>query len=161
MDVRQTDFQDSLDRGMGGACHISGTAEALACPQRVVAFARSMGFDETTCAKLHIAASELCTNVLRHGVRGLLSYAMVSSPEPGILVVAEDEGPGFDDIELARRDGVSRGVDLGVHVAPARRQSLGSGLGAIERLTHGMEVENLPGGGARIAFFAALRKRGR
>lgn len=156
MRVQDTDYQDSLDRGLGGTCHISGSAEALACPQNVAAFARMIGFEQAACTRIHIAASELCTNILRHGVKGSISYALVTKPRYGLLMVAQDEGPGFDDIDLARKDGVSRGVLLDDEVLPNDRESLGSGLGAVERMTHNMGVENLPAGGARIVAFVEM-----
>lgn len=159
--MQETDFEDSLARGLGGTCHISGSAESLACPQHVAAFARMIGFEQADCTKIHIAAAELCTNVLRHGVQGSISYALITKPRHGLLLVTQDEGPGFDDIDFARKDGVSKGVLLDDEILPSQRESLGSGLGAVERMTHLMQVENLPGGGARVVAFVELEERQR
>ena len=39
----------------------------------------------------------------------------------GILIVAEDEGPGIPDIELAMRDGYSTAKSLGVGLPGTKR----------------------------------------
>lgn len=137
-----------------GLCTVNAPADAHACPIRIAETAETVGFSERGIAELKIVTSELCTNILKHGGRGVVRYWSVRDPDVGIVIVAEDDGPGFEDIGLARRDGVSRGVNLD-SLPAARRDGLGSGLGAIERLADSVELENRPEGGARIVVFKA------
>lgn len=135
-------------------CVVSTHLEALACPAHIAKIARQHGFDDRSCAELQIIASEICTNIVRHGERGVIRYW--TTPDPGIIVVAEDEGPGIHDIEYARRDGWSRG-DWLANAENIRREGLGTGLGTLERLADHVEITNLDGGGARVAVFKSAK----
>jgi anti-sigma regulatory factor (Ser/Thr protein kinase) len=62
-------------------------------------------------------------------------------------VIARDVGPPFHDLELALRDGYN---DRGP-IDPAtllRRGGLGTGLGAVQRLTDSLDVIYVSGGKA-------------
>lgn len=139
-------------------CHIDSSVEATACPIKIGSLAREMGFGPRSAAEVEIIASELATNVLRHGHKGTVLAEIVFSPRTGILLTALDEGPGFSDIDNARRDGVSRGRVLSAEVRLQPRDGLGSGLGALERLADSVEIANLEGGGSRVVVFKALRQ---
>ncbi len=137
---------------------VASPVDAIACPAKVADFARASGFGPIGTTELQIAVSEMCTNILRHGMRGWITFSAVSGEEPGIVVIAEDEGPGFEDVDLARRDGISRGRTLVPSVTPSKRGGLGSGLGALERLADSVEISNRTSGGARVVVFKRLRR---
>lgn len=106
--------------------------------------ATQIGFSRTAGQELAIVVSELCTNILKYGVKGELGLARVDDPTAGvgIEIVAEDEGPPLADLELALRDGWG---DRGpIDPAHLRRGGIGAGLGAIRRLTDRFEYR--PGG---------------
>lgn len=129
--------------------HVRSSLEALTWPYRCAVLAQSHGFAPRAIREIEIAAAELAANTLRHGGGGML-YANVSNEsDPVFEMIAEDEGPGFNDIELALQDGVSRGVVLHKEV-PTFRSSLGAGLGAIQRLTDELFIMNRPEGGAYV-----------
>lgn len=139
-------------------CKIRSWAEAIACPKKVESLARSAGFGKRSAMELEIATSELATNILHHGVSGSITAQVVDAPIPGIVLTAEDEGPGIYDIEHARQDGVSKGKVLSEEVPPPVRESLGSGLGALERLMDSVDIANAEGGGSRIVAFKAAKQ---
>ena len=58
----------------------------------------------------------------------------------GILIVAEDDGPGIPDTELALRDGYSTGRSLGV------------GLPGAKRVMDEFELVSAPGKGTTITM---------
>lgn len=130
--------------------HVTSRAEAFACSTGVLHFARKLGFKPRAAHELEIIASELATNVLYHGHGGTVSVRAIGEPFAGIEITAEDDGSGFDDIESALKDGFSRGKDLTSEVPPTRRDSLGAGLGAVERLADTLEIGNRDEGGARV-----------
>jgi len=132
-------------------------ADALASHTACAAFARELGAGERAAHEIEIAAAELATNLLRHGGGGTLVARAIAEPEPGIELVARDEGPGFSDIESARRDGFSQGRDLVTEVPPTARSGLGAGLGAVERLMDELRIENREGGGATVTATKRLR----
>lgn len=135
---------------------VSTRGEALACSSAAIAFARSLGFKPRAAHEIEIITSELATNVLYHGHGGTLEVRAVDTPHSGIEIIAEDNGPGFDDIGTALKDGFSRGRHLVTEVPPTRRDSLGAGLGAVERLADALGIENRAEGGARVVAFKRL-----
>lgn len=79
------------------------------------------GFDETDRGRVGLAATEIATNVLRHGQGGRITLSLVhGKASPGVEICGIDHGPGFS---LARclPDGYSTAG------------SQGQGLGAIAR----------------------------
>lgn len=115
----------------------------------VLRLAREIGFSTTASHELAIVVSELCTNILKYGVRGEIELHRVedASAGPSLTIVAFDEGPPLASLEAAMRDGWG---DRGpIDPAMLRRGGIGAGLGAVQRMTD--RFEYLPDG-ARKAF---------
>jgi anti-sigma regulatory factor (Ser/Thr protein kinase) len=110
--------------------------------EAVGALAVKLGFQRRERGELLIVVSELCTNIVKYGVRGSLDI------EPhvdavygvGIAIVAHDVGPAFRDFKMALQDGCDdQGpIDPGVLM---KRGGLGIGLGAVRRLTDSLSIE--------------------
>ena len=111
--------------------------------QEVRATASQLGFEPRACQELAIVVSELGTNILKYGVRGAVTIEATDDDErgSGLCITAEDEGPGIADFEMAIRDGhaTSGPIDPANYL---HRQGIGSGLGAILRLSDEMTYEN-------------------
>jgi len=127
---------------------ISDPSHIAEARRGAVAVATSFGFDETHAGRVAIVATELATNVLRHGERGEL---LVSSYEDesgsGVELIALDKGRGIADLAAAFRDGYSSAG------------SSGHGLGAIRRQSKTMEVASWPGVGTAILARIDLQPR--
>lgn len=101
--------------------------------------AATFGFDETQRGRVAIVATELATNIVRHGGGGEMLIGTYDDPTgAGIELIALDKGRGIANLEECLRDGVSSAG------------SSGHGLGAIRRQTHVMEVASWPGLGTAI-----------
>ncbi|SRR5579871_622501 len=101
--------------------------------------AHCAGMGETDCGRVSIIATELASNVIRHGQGGeILLGAAADQTRPAIELIAIDRGPGIRDLGRCMTDGYSSGA------------SLGQGLGAIGRLSDAMDVYSGPGRGAAI-----------
>jgi anti-sigma regulatory factor (Ser/Thr protein kinase) len=127
-------------------------ASASLARQITRAEAAGIGLDPTAIEGLVIAASELVTNQLRHGRRGMFAvHAVARGPVPGIEVVTADLGPGIAD---------PRGALAGP--GPSAR-SLGAGLSAARRLVDEMDVDVRWGQGTlvRVRSFAERLPRRR
>ena len=115
--------------------------------RRAERLARDLGFSRPDASIVTVVVSELGYNVVRHGVRGSIVLSSHASDEhgPGLCVEASDEGPAIPDIQLAIRDGHDRTGPIDPMLL-YRRAGIGSGLGAIVRLTHEFRYERTPVG---------------
>jgi serine/threonine-protein kinase RsbT len=124
--------------------------EALAVPIRTEAdivsarqtgrrMAAELGFSASQLTMIATAISELARNVVNYAGSGeVLLELCDNGARRGILVVARDDGPGIDDVELAMQDGFSTG------------RSLGLGLPGARRLMDEFEIVSEPGRGTTV-----------
>ncbi|MEU6547737.1 ATP-binding SpoIIE family protein phosphatase [Streptomyces sp. NPDC046859] len=110
---------------------------------------------EDRLAAAELVATELATNLLKHGGGGRVLLDLVDPPAPAygdddlrlVQIVAFDHGPGIADVETALRDGFST------------TDSLGAGLGTCRRTADGFGLHSVPGRGtvamARIGHRSA------
>ena len=69
-----------------------------------------------------LAISEIARNIVTYAQRGKVSVSRLEeSGRRGVQVVAQDEGPGIADVELAMRDGYSTAKSLGLGLPGAKR----------------------------------------
>lgn len=114
---------------------IDDPVQAVEARRLAVALAQAAGCDETACGAVAIIATELATNLARHGRSGeLLLRALRETAVPGVELLAVDRGPGIADLGRALSDGFSTGG------------TAGEGLGAIRRLAHAFDIHSDPAG---------------
>lgn len=113
-----------------------------AARQAALRCARALGFASAAGQEVAIVASELAWNVLTHGGGGSLEVVAVEDARRGVGVElrADDEGAPIADLALAVRDGHS---DTGRLTAAELigRRGIGSGLGAVVRLSDEFRYE--------------------
>ncbi len=119
-----------------------------------------MGFELPARGQLATAVSEAATNMLEYARGGLLVPMAIDDPASGVESRAMDDGPGFTDITLALRDGVSEGHERSLADDLRDFRGLGLGLGAIQRLTDELWIGNRPAGGALVRARKYLRGPG-
>jgi anti-sigma regulatory factor (Ser/Thr protein kinase) len=103
-------------------------------------FASEIGFHREVIEELVVVVSELASNILKYGRRGRLEISSIAREEGlrGVMIVAEDETPPFDLIGSIRD-----GYDAHGKLDPALvygRKGIGAGLGAVARLSDGVEL---------------------
>ena len=104
-----------------------------------VALAQGLGFGEEDAGRVAIVATELATNLFKHGTGGeLLVGSYDDGGSGGVECLALDKGPGMTDVRASMRDGQST---VG---------SAGTGLGAIKRGSHLVDIYSRPGFGTAI-----------
>lgn len=81
------------------------------------------GLSGAALEALATAVTEVARNIVIHAGSGELVIEAIStnSPERGLMVIAQDTGPGIADIERAMRDGHSTAGGLGLGLPGARR----------------------------------------
>lgn len=101
--------------------------------------AMSVGFQEQDIGRVAIVATELATNLVRHGGGGELLVAGYDDALGRRLdLTALDKGPGLADLASCLRDGFSTGG------------SPGNGLGAVTRQADAFDIFTRVGGGTAI-----------
>ena len=87
------------------------------------------------------AISEVARNIISYAVCGeILLSLIIKNGRHGLVVVAQDEGPGIADIGQAMTDGFSTG------------RSLGLGLPGARRLMDEFEIVSKPGEGTTVTM---------
>lgn len=119
---------------------IHSDSDIVSARQKGRELARTLGFSAGQLALIATAISELARNILLYAHSGTVALSRLEE-EPGLtglLLVAEDSGPGIEDISRAMQDGFST------------RQGLGLGLPGVKRIMDRFELSSTPGQGTRV-----------
>jgi len=121
---------------------IESDADVVTARQRARELAGKMDLTSTDQTLLATAISEVARNITTYAVRGEVVLRLIrdDNGRRGIQVVARDEGPGIDDIELAMQDGYTSGEGLGL------------GLPGARRLVDEFVIESAPGKGTTVTL---------
>jgi serine/threonine-protein kinase RsbT len=114
-------------------------ADVVTARQEARTMGAELGFSSTDLTLLATAISEIARNITTYAGEGEVALRVLNDgARTGIEVVASDDGPGIDDVELAMQDGFTTGNGLGL------------GLPGTRRLVDEFELETQPGGGTRV-----------
>jgi anti-sigma regulatory factor (Ser/Thr protein kinase) len=114
----------------------------------VALIGHSVGLTAEFVAQVCLITTELCTNILKYAIRGVVTVSTHESDGVvrGVDIVAIDKGPGIANVEAAFRDGFSTGGSLGL------------GLGTVRRAAAVFDLHTGPGQGAAIFVRMADKK---
>jgi len=109
--------------------------------------ARQIGFNEVEQARITTALSELARNIVLYAGNGTIKmWESRARGRKSICILAEDKGPGIQDIKMAMRDGFST------------CKGLGAGLPGVKRLVDKFFINSKPGHGCFIAIEKFLKR---
>jgi anti-sigma regulatory factor (Ser/Thr protein kinase) len=118
---------------------LSEPSQAGEARRAAVACAEQLGLNETERGAVAIAATEMATNVLKHARNGqILCQALGANGRRGLRLISLDHGPGIRNLTAALEDGFSTAG------------TVGSGLGALQRLSSRFDVYTVPDHGTCI-----------
>jgi anti-sigma regulatory factor (Ser/Thr protein kinase) len=101
--------------------------------------AARQGFGATDSGKVALVATELATNILKHGNGGeILVGPFGEGTDGGIELIALDKGPGIANVAASLADGYSTAG------------TAGKGLGAVARQSHFVDIASWPGTGTAV-----------
>jgi serine/threonine-protein kinase RsbT len=104
------------------AVAIEREADIVAARQAGRMLAAELGFSSTDQTLIATAISEVARNIVVYAQRGEVVLERVEEAgKIGIVVLARDQGPGIENLELAMRDGFSTKQSLGLGLPGARR----------------------------------------
>lgn len=114
--------------------------------RRATDIARRQGFGDVDSGRVALVATELATNLIKHGAGGeILVGPFGEEQDGGIELIALDKGPGISNVAASLADGYSTAG------------TAGKGLGAVVRQSHFVDVASWPGIGTAVL---ARLKRG-
>jgi anti-sigma regulatory factor (Ser/Thr protein kinase) len=129
-------------------CPIGREVDVYVAIGRGRELAASLGFDDIDRTRIEIVILELTRNILVHAGKGELRLETVDEAgRRGMIVLAQDSGPGIADIALAMRDGYSTA------------QTLGAGLPGVQRLMDEFMIESKVGAGTTVRAVKWLGKQ--
>ena len=101
---------------------IAADLDVVRARQEVRELAASAGFSAGDQTVIAAAISEIARNILMYARTGTISARLERNGDrEGIVMVAEDHGPGIADIRRAIQDGFSTSGGLGLGLPGARR----------------------------------------
>lgn len=120
---------------------IEGDRDIVAARQRGRDMAVRAGFSATDATVIATAISEIARNIVRFARRGDVTVTVVEDGDvSGVVVVAQDAGPGIADVETALDEGSTTYGGLGL------------GLPGCRRLMDEFEITSEPGRGTTVTM---------
>lgn len=118
---------------------IGDVSEVAPARRGIGTLAAESGFNTEDAGRAALVATEIGTNLVKHGGGGQLIVKQISDgTRRGIELLGLDKGPGMDDVGKCLRDGYSTSG------------SPGTGLGAMERLSQRFEIYSRVGLGTAV-----------
>ena len=108
--------------------------------------AKELGFGTVDQARITTAISELARNIYLYAGQGSVSIEKLNiNGKSGLKIIAEDQGPGIEDIRRVMEGGYTTSGGLG------------AGLPGAKRLMDDFDIESIPGEGTKIIATKWLR----
>src|SRR5215204_1785611 len=120
---------------------ISEDADLITARSEGRTLAHRQGFSRTDATLIATAISEIARNIVVHAGRGeIILRALDEENRFGLLVVARDEGPGIQNVDIVAQSESATGGGLGL------------GLPGARRLMDDFEVFSSPGEGTTVTM---------
>jgi serine/threonine-protein kinase RsbT len=121
-------------------------ADVVTARQEARTMGAGLGFSSTDLTLLATAISEVARNITTYAGEGQVTLRVLDQDgRRGIEVLAADEGPGIENVELAMQDGFTTGNGLGL------------GLPGTRRLVDDFELQTRPGAGTTVRLVKWIR----
>jgi serine/threonine-protein kinase RsbT len=121
--------------------HIGSETDIVAARQCARALAEEIGFTGSDLTVIATAISEVARNIVQYADSGeIILRRAIRDSRVGIIMIAQDNGPGIVDVGKAMQDGFSTGIGLGL------------GLPGARRLVDEFDIESRPGAGTTVSM---------
>ena len=130
---------------------IASDADVVTARQQARELAARLELTSTDQTLLATAISEVARNITTYAVSGEVELSVIRDDggREGIRVIARDEGPGIENVDLALQDGFTSGNGLGL------------GLPGARRLVDDFHIETAPGRGTTVTLVMWRRANSR
>jgi serine/threonine-protein kinase RsbT len=121
-------------------------ADVVTARQEARTMGARLGFSSTDLTLLATAISEVARNITTYAGEGEVTVRILEEGgRQGIEVLASDDGPGIENVELAMQDGYTTGNGLGL------------GLPGTRRLVDDFDLRTKPGAGTTVRLVKWIR----
>jgi anti-sigma regulatory factor (Ser/Thr protein kinase) len=146
-------MKEDLSKTIEGSFHIVG-GDFIRAGEASTALKKQLidlGIEEETIRKVSIATFEAEMNIIIYATAGIIRYTI--TPEE-ITIIAEDMGPGIEDIELAMQEGYSTAPDW------VREMGWGAGMGLpnMKKNSDIFRIESVVGEGTTVEMVIRRKK---
>ena len=114
---------------------VSDPSQVATARRSAAATAAQAGLGEVEAGRAALVATELATNLVRHGGGG---YLLIDADGGALAILALDRGRGMADVQACLRDGYSTAG------------TPGTGLGAVRRQADDFDIFSAPGQGTAV-----------
>ena len=102
-------------------------------------FCEKLDFNKNEQSLIATAVSELSTNIIRYAKSGSIFFnRIINNGKTGVMIIAEDNGPGIEDTGIALRPEYSTGGSLGL------------GLSSVKEIMDSFKIESVIGQGTKV-----------
>jgi serine/threonine-protein kinase RsbT len=117
---------------------INNLINVVSTRRRGLEMAQKLGFSLPDATKIAVVISELARNITLYTEGGTITLIAYNGERKGIKVIAQDKGPGIEDVERVLNGGytTSRG--------------LGMGISGSKNIMDEFEIQSVIGGGTTI-----------
>jgi serine/threonine-protein kinase RsbT len=117
---------------------INNLINVVTSRRRGLEMARQLGFSLPDATKIAVVISELARNITLYTEGGSITLIAHTGERKGIKIIAQDKGPGIEDVERVLAGGytTSRG--------------LGMGISGSKKIMDEFEIQTVMGGGTTI-----------
>jgi serine/threonine-protein kinase RsbT len=127
---------------------IDNEIDVVSARQQGRQLGQKLGFSSSELTLIATAISEIARNMVSYAGSGTMTISIVDvANRTGIQIIAQDAGPGIEDLPLALQDGYSTS------------KSLGLGLPGTRRLMDEFEIESEPGKGTVVRMIKWTRRK--
>jgi anti-sigma regulatory factor (Ser/Thr protein kinase) len=123
---------------IGRSVRVADGSEVAAARRTAIQCAEELRLSGTTTGKAALLATEMATNLIKHGDGGTLVFGSEEQGGQALTIIAIDKGRGIANVNAALRDGFSTAG------------SQGTGLGAIQRSASFFDVYSVSGHGTAV-----------
>ncbi len=100
---------------------ISGVIDAVKARRRGLELAQELGFSRPDATKIAVVISELSRNILLYAKQGTVILSVGDGDKKFFKIVAEDHGPGIEDLERVLIGGYTTSKGLGLGISGSKR----------------------------------------
>ena len=117
---------------------INNLINVVTTRRRGLEMALKLGFSLPDATKIAVVISELARNITLYTEGGTITLIPQSSDKKGIKVIAQDKGPGIEDVDRVLAGGYTTSKGLGMGVSGSRK------------IMDEFEIQTVLGGGTTI-----------